>query len=291
MTEVIKVTQLPVIEEQLRGVKADVERQVAEAKSLVCTPETIQTVKGVRAGLRKQFQALEDQRQVVKKAILTPYQSFEVVYKTCVSDLFREADDDLKEKIGTVEGEIKARCEERLRTYFAELCAARGLDFLRYEQAGVTVDMTSAKAKNPTKLMDKLAVFVERVAGDMAMIQNLEDAPEILAEYKQSLNAAGAVEPVRARRQRVELERAAEEARRVERARQQQAEEAVLAAMSQPEDAPLQAPKVLPAELPERVEPEKKPEEIYQCTFTVQATKPQLRKLKAFLESEEILYE
>ncbi|MBS4879764.1 MAG: DUF1351 domain-containing protein [Firmicutes bacterium] len=291
MTEVIKVTQLPVIEEQLRGVKADVERQVAEAKSLVCTPETIQTVKGVRAGLRKQFQALEDQRQVVKKAILTPYQSFEVVYKTCVSDLFREADDDLKEKIGTVEGEIKARCEERLRTYFAELCAARGLDFLRYEQAGVTVDMTSAKAKNPTKLMDKLAVFVERVAGDMAMIQNLEDAPEILAEYKQSLNAAGAVETVRARRQRVELERAAEEARRVERARQQQAEEAVLAAASQPEDAPLQAPEVLPAEPPERVEPEQEPEEIYQCTFTVQATKPQLRKLKAFLESEEIPYE
>ena len=264
---------------------------MAEAKSLVCTPETIQTVKGVRAGLRKQFQALEDQRQVVKKAILTPYQSFEVVYKTCVSDLFREADDDLKEKIGTVEGEIKARCEERLRTYFAELCAARGLDFLRYEQAGVTVDMTSAKAKNPTKLMDKLAAFVERVAGDMAMIQNLEDAPEILAEYKQSLNAAGAVETVRVRRQRVELERAAEEARRVERARQQQAEEAVLAAASQPEDAPLQAPEVLSAEPPERVEPEQEPEEIYQCTFTIQATKPQLRKLKAFLESEEIPYE
>ena len=139
--------------------------------------------------------------------------------------------------------------------------------------------------------MDKLAVFVERVAGDMAMIQNLEDAPEILAEYKQSLNAAGAVETVRVRRQRVELERAAEEARRVERARQQQAEEAVLAAASQSEDAPLQAPEVLSAEPPERVEPEQEPEVIYQCTFTIQATKPQLRKLKAFLESEEIPYE
>ena len=123
------------------------------------------------------------------------------------------------------------------------------------------------------------------------MIQNLEDAPEILAEYKQSLNAAGAVETVRVRRQRVELERAAEEARRVERAKQQQAEEAVLAAASQPEDAPLQAPEVLSAEPPERVEPEQEPEEIYQCTFTIQATKPQLRKLKAFLESEEIPYE
>ena len=48
MNELIKVVQLPVIEEQLRSMKETVDKRVGEALSLVCTEETVQTVKGVR---------------------------------------------------------------------------------------------------------------------------------------------------------------------------------------------------------------------------------------------------
>ena len=66
MNELIKVVQLPVIEEQLRSMKETVDKRVGEALSLVCTEETVQTVKGVRAELNKEFQTLEEQRKEVE---------------------------------------------------------------------------------------------------------------------------------------------------------------------------------------------------------------------------------
>ena len=99
MNELIKVVQLPVIEEQLRSMKETVDKRVEEALSLVCTEETIQTVISARAELNKEFQELEEQRKEVKKAVLSPYERFETVYKECVSDAFKRADAALKSKV------------------------------------------------------------------------------------------------------------------------------------------------------------------------------------------------
>lgn len=76
-TELIRVTQLPVIEEQLWAVKDSVEAAVLEAASMVCTEDTIQSVKERRAELRKQFDALEERRKAVKKIKLAHYERFE----------------------------------------------------------------------------------------------------------------------------------------------------------------------------------------------------------------------
>lgn len=108
MNELIKVVQLPVIEEQLRSMKEAVDKRVEEALSLVCTEETIQTVKSARAELNKEFQALEEQRKEVKKAVLGPYERFEAVYKECVSDAFKTADAALKGKVEATEREINS---------------------------------------------------------------------------------------------------------------------------------------------------------------------------------------
>ena len=115
MNELIKVVQLPVIEEQLRSMKETVDKRVEEALSLVCSEETIQTVKSARAELNKEFQELEEQRKEVKKAVLSPYERFETVYKECVSDAFKRADAALKSKVDATEREIKQRCEDGLR--------------------------------------------------------------------------------------------------------------------------------------------------------------------------------
>ena len=80
----IRVTQLPVIEEQLRALKASIDQKVNDALSLACTHDTIQAVKSTRAELNKEFSSLEDQRKAVKKAVLGPYEQFESVYKECV---------------------------------------------------------------------------------------------------------------------------------------------------------------------------------------------------------------
>ena len=101
--ELIQVIRLPVIQERLRSMKGAIEQEVSEALSLACTEDTIQTVKGKRAELRKLLDSLEAQRKAVKTAVMGPYNHFESVYKECVSDTLKSADDALKNKIDEVE--------------------------------------------------------------------------------------------------------------------------------------------------------------------------------------------
>lgn len=283
MGELIRVTQLPVIEEELRAMKASVEEAVANAKALACTPETIQTLKAVRTELRKRFDELERQRIAVKRAVMGPYDAFEVVYKECVSVLYQEADADLKKKIFATESSIKLACEDRLRTYYSELCAVHRVDFVPFEKAGITVDMASAKAKTPTRLMKQLSEFVERVAADVELIEKLEAAEEVMTEYKQSLNITGAISAVQLRYQRVQEEREAKVRREEARRRAEGAEKKVL------EEATAALP--LPQEMPRAKENPGEDEEVFRCTFTVYGTRSQLRAIKEFMNTEGIQYE
>ncbi len=214
----IRVTQLPQIEERLRDFKEAVARRTEEAKSLVCTEESLAFVKQYRSDLRRDFDELEAQRKQVKAAIFAPYDRFEAVYKECVADAFKAADAALKGKIDETEAEIKKRCEDGLREYFDELCAAHGLDWLTFERSGVKVDMASAKQKTPKKLREQLKDFVESVDMDCEAIANSQYADEVMAEYKRCLRYSEAVSIVQGRHQRMEQEKAALEARAVQKA-------------------------------------------------------------------------
>lgn len=271
-TDLIHVVQLPIIEQRLRELKDKVNRRTAEALALVCTEDKVQAVKAERAKLNQEFSILEDQRKAVKAAILKPYDEFEAVYKECVSDAFKAADAALKGKIDSVESELKRRCEEGLRAYFDELCAVHHLDWLSYERAGVTVDMASAKAKTPSKLRRQLSEFVARINDSVNAIADMENADEIMVEFQRTLDAAGAICTVSERHRRIEAQKAAQEARRAEQEREDEMVRRVEAL----------APPVVKEETPEQ---------IFKCTFTVRATKPQLRKLKEFLKMEGIQYE
>lgn len=272
--ELIQVVQLPIIEQRLRDLKDGIRKQVESALSLVCSEETLGTVKETRTALSKQFQELEGQRKAVKKAVLGPYEQFEAVYKDCVSDAFKRADGELKGKIDAVELEIKQRCETGLREYFAELCEAEHLDFLRFEQSGVKVDLTSAKQKTPKKLREQLAAFVTGVSQSVNLIATMDDAEEIMVEFKRTLNAPEAIGTVQERHRRIEAERAAQEARK--------------AAQEREETAAAKVDAVAP---PEPVAPPAEPEKVYQCVFTVHTTIEKLKKLKEFMNQEGIQYE
>jgi len=185
--DVFKVEQLPVISEHLRSVKDEIEAMTKEAAGMVCTEDTIQTVKTERAKLNRTFTDLDARRKEVKAAVMAPYDRFEAVFKECVTIPFKEADAALKEKVAEVETIQRDTCEERLRLYFGELCQLHGVDYISYEQAGVKIDMASAKAKTPKKLMDKLGEFVAGVAVGADQIRQMDDAAEIMAEYKTCL--------------------------------------------------------------------------------------------------------
>lgn len=90
MNELIRVTQLPIIEEHLRSMKETVDRRVEEALSLVCTEESIQSVKTIRADLNKEFQALEEQRKRSKKQFLVPMNSLRLYIRNASATLTKK---------------------------------------------------------------------------------------------------------------------------------------------------------------------------------------------------------
>lgn len=213
MGDLIVVRQLPIIEEQLHALKTLWEQRALDAESMVCTEDTIQAVKGFRAEMRKEFDSVEALRKQAKQAVLDPYNRFEAVYKECVTTAFQRVDSACAAKISEVEEGIKQRCEDGLREYFDELCSVHHLDWLEYERAGIKVDMASAKAKAPKKLRDQLVAFVAGVSDSVSRINTLNDAEEIMVEYRRTLDATGAICAVQDRHRRIEEERAAREAR------------------------------------------------------------------------------
>lgn len=87
--QVINLKQLPIIEERLRDVKAKIEQRTSAVMALAVTEETRTDVKKIRTEVRKELEGYEAQRMAVKKAIMTPYEQFEAVYKECVSNPYK----------------------------------------------------------------------------------------------------------------------------------------------------------------------------------------------------------
>jgi hypothetical protein len=224
-TYMVKVTQLPVIEDQLRTIREWVEGHIANVDTMVCNEDTLLEVKSFRTDLNHMFSELEARRKAVLKEVEAPIDQFKATYKECVSDYFKKADAILKEKIHSVESEMKGACEQKLRAYFDELTVVNGLAFLRYEQAGIVVSMADARAKTqpPKKLREQLEQFVNRVGQDVDMILRLDGADEILVEYKQTLSATQAISFVKERRRNIELARAEQERRNALKAQETEA--------------------------------------------------------------------
>lgn len=277
MENLIEVKQLPIIVEYLSTQKEKWERDALEAEALVCTEDTLKAVKGKRTEIGKEFEDIEARRKAVKNAIMGPYNAFEAIYKDCITDQYKRAYASLTGKINEVEADIKARFEADLREYFDELCAVHHLDWLTYERAGIKVDMASAKAKTPKKLREQLVAFVAGVAESVDRINTLEDAGEIMVEYQQALDAAGAICTVKDRHRRIEEQKKFQESRASIRAQEEEAVRRVEA---------LAPPVVVKAA-------EKDPNEIIpRLTFTcVNVTRAQLRRVREFLNMEGIQYE
>lgn len=211
--QLIQIVQLPIIEEKLRTLKDRWEQYAMDAEAMVCTADTVQAVKAFRAEMRKEFDEVEALRKQTKQTVMEPYNRFEMVYKDCVTTAFQRADGTCSRKVSEVEQDMKQRCEDGLREYFAELCTVHHLDWLTYERAGVKVDMASAKAKTPGRLRKQIAEFVVKVNEDVNLISTMDNADEIMAEYQQTLDAACSISAVIERHRRIEEERAAREAR------------------------------------------------------------------------------
>lgn len=260
----LRCIQAPVISEDLEGVRRQLDLVLQELAQLPYDDTGLKRAKALRADLSRQFNAMEEQRKEVKRQVLNPYTKAEEKYRSCIADPYRAADQKLKEWVDGYQDGMKQRREEELREYFEELCQVHGVDFLRFSQAGVTVDMAMARQKEPRKAMERLEEFVLGVRTDIDTILTLEDAAEIMAEYRDSLRLQEAILTVKERKQ---LAASMAEQIRIEKENKaQEADNRAQLLVACPE---------IGAQLPK--------EETYTMTFTVTGTLPDLKALKAYI--------
>ena len=268
MKDLIIVKQLPVIEEKLMALKEEITVKVESAMALVCTEETVKTLKEVRASLNKEHKEFEAKRKEVKSAVLAPYEQFEDIYKECVTDLFNAADKDLKAKIDAVENDLKAQKEQEIREYFEEYKTAKNIDFVSYEQARINVTLSASKKS----LKEQAKIFIDKIVDDLNLIDTEENKAEILVEYKQTLNVSAAITTVRNRIALVEREKEIQEKQKQEREEMQKNMDKFRTELE-----PIAAPVV--------------EEKEFTLNFKVVATKAKLVELKKFLDDGGYKYE
>ena len=274
--ELIVVKQLPIIEEQLQALSKEIDEKVNTALSLICNEETRKGVKKVRTDLNKQFEELEEQRKAVKKAVLDPYNKFEEIYKKCVTEKFKNADCELKNKIENVESGLKEEKKQEAINYFNEYAKSLVIDFAKFEDMNLSINL------NTTKISIQKAIkeFLDKIDSDLDTLELQVDRNEMLVEYKQNgFNLNNAITTVINRKERIK----AEKERLEELAKQKEVEAQTVAKVD--EVAPVLEPLQVPvAETTEEVK-------LYTMKFTIQGTLEQLKAVKEFLEREGIKYE
>lgn len=259
----IVVKQLPIIEEQLKTLSTEIDDKVSTALKMVCTDDTVKDVKKLRAELNKDFKDLEAQRKYVKEQVLSPYQKFEEVYKTYVSDKYKEADQELKTKIDSVEDELKAKKEDEIKDYFNEYALSQKLDWLDYSRSDINITLT-ASIKS---LKEQAKEFIDKVVDDLKLIDSQDDKEEITVEYYKDLNVSRAITTVKERKDLLQKEYERKEA--IEK--QKEADKEVVSkveAISTPVE-----------------------EKRYTMAFRVTGTMEQLKQIKQFLDNGGYDYE
>ena len=290
--QIIVVKQLPIIEEHLKALSVEIEGKVNAAKSLVCTEETVKDIKATRANLNTQFKELEEQRKLVKTAVLEPYEAFENIYKQYVSSKFKSADADLKGKIDEVESKLKDEKASKVSSYFEEYAKSKNIEFLQPSDAKINITL-SESLKN---LKARVAEFIDRVSDDLALIETQEFKAEIFVEYKKTLNCSQAITAVASRHEAIEKQKKADEEAAIKRKEREEKEKARIAEIERikaehetniPE--PIEAPTPITTVKPVRASEPKI--ELFTLSFKVKGTKEKLKELKEFLATGGYEYE
>lgn len=265
VSALITVKQLPIIEEHLERMRQEIATIIEEALALPVTDETVKEIKKKRSALNKQFKELDAKRKEVKKKVNEPYDTFEKIFKTCITEPFKEADEQLASKITEVENARKAEKEASVRSHFTEYAASLNIpDFITYERMGLEIILSITEKKYKGMVEE----FLDRAASDLQLIETQEHSDEILVEYKQSLDASRAILVVNNRHKMIEAEKQRAEERR--RRREEEAARAAEVETVREEEIAMQAPEEAPAEPP--VAAVEKPP-LYKGVFTLVGTR------------------
>ena len=205
MENQIKLVQAPVIQHALKEVGASVTKRIEELNlaNLIATEDTIKSLKSLLATLNKEFEEWERQRKAVYNVYDAPKEEFKSEYDAEITDKYKGAAAILKPKIAAFDNQVKEEKKANIELYFKELCEASKIDFLKFENTGLEINLSTTEKAYKEKCAD----FVSRIADDVILIQGIEYPAETMAEYKKTLNASKAITTVRERMEAERLEK------------------------------------------------------------------------------------
>lgn len=194
-------SQPPVITENLDSIRHGLQLLLTDISTLPRNDDALKYVKQVRANLSKEFAKLESDRKAVKQQVMEPYLQAEEKYKSYIANPYKEADEQLKAWVDSYQNELKEKCAAVLKEYFDELCQAYDIDFLSFDRLGIVVDMAMARQKEPRKAMDQIYQCLNAIREDMDSILKMENAAELMAEYRKNPVLSAAMLTVEKRKQ------------------------------------------------------------------------------------------
>ena len=261
--ELIEIVQLPVIKTYLENLSIEIKDKVDKAISLVCTPDNYKEIKEVRSNLNKEFQELETQRKKVKNAIMEKYNEFEEIYKENVSNLYQEADIELKKKIDESTYVLVKEKENKIKDFAEEHIKFNHLEnIIKFENIPLNINLSCSMKSLETATLD----FVKKVSNDLECISSDENRDELLYEYQHNgFDYTKAV--INVRKKLEEINKLREQQEKIKATK---------------------IDEVQVAEVVEEIIAPKEIEEKEKWTFTFEATKSEALDIKCYLESRGI---
>lgn len=262
MSDLLSISALEQTEANLIKINAECSQRIQVALNALCTEETKQSVKKLRAELNKEFSEYEAERKERTVEYEKPLRMFRAMYDRYITQPFKDADRVLKSKILEVEALQKEEKEKEVRSYAEELKSLYVLDWLDINRIMPNITLSASLKSLKAAVAEKL----DKINSDVNCIDAIDNSGEMFAEYMNCFDLATAKITVEERRKAVEEAEKAKAAYTQQEAVNRQAEEKV----------DMLAP---PTVEEEKSEEEKK----YTMTFTVSGTMEQLKALKAFM--------
>ena len=113
---------------------------------------------------------------------MSKYDEFEDIYKENVSNLYKNADNELKNKIDEVENQLKFDKEQELKEFFNQYKETYHLEFINFDDIGLNITLSASM----TSLKGQIKDFCERIDKDVQLIQNDENKDELMLEYRRN---------------------------------------------------------------------------------------------------------
>lgn len=266
INEIIRVETLPVIFQQLEVVGKMVDEELEKFKDIECTEENKQEVKKTRTSINNTLKVFEDKRKEIKNQVLEAYNQFNDKYELEVKTKLENASNDLKMKIDYIESSQLAEKESELREFAEQHCKANNVH-IDFERIGLNITL-SASVKS---LKEQVLEFINKVVGELKLIDMEEYRDEILYEYNQTLNFVDSKTKVLERHRQLEELKKQQEAK----LKQEKQEEKIVEQVEE-----IVAPKEVVEE-----------QEVITVTFTITDTKENIIKVREFMKKEGIKYE